>query len=151
MLYKKAVYINDDGVEFYDYGKASSTVIKNKGSAKGLGRYELQESYRVESVDFVKYLENFPKDEYELYIQMNVEGAEFCILDKMLETEIFNNLDIRQFYIDYHTNFEGREEELKNKVKEHKKLMMKYFAAFDLRPKSGNPEDFYFSDPIAQG
>jgi len=137
-LHNKAVWINDKGVEFHDLSKGSSSIFRDKQTGNW------KESYKMETVDFVKFLEKFDKNEYELYVQMNIEGAEFDILDKMFESKIFEKTDIREFYLDNHTNIDGQEIELKKRVQENRQKLKKYFKNERGRPSSGNPEDFFY-------
>ena len=137
-LYNKAVWVDNDGVEFHDLGKGSSSTFKNKKS----GEYKC--SYKIETCDFVKFLNKFPKDKYQLYISMNIEGSEFCVLDKMLKIKVFENIDVHEFYLDNHINISGKEKELKKQVRENHKLLIKYFKRSRRRPASGCPEDFLY-------
>ena len=75
---------------------------------------------------------------------MNIEGSEFDILDKMFESKIFEKTDIREFYLDNHTNIDGQEIELKKRVQENRQKLKKYFKNERGRPSSGNPEDFFY-------
>jgi len=136
-LYNKAVWVNDDEITFYDLGIGSSSVLPNKLSGiAGL------DPYKVEAIDFPKFLEKF--DNYELYIQMNIEGAEFEILDKMFESRTFEKLNILELMLDNHTNIKGKENDLKETVQQNRIKLKKYFTERS-RPRSGCPEDFMYT------
>tara|TARA_R100001015_G_C4631134_1_gene193401 strand:- start:859 stop:1458 length:600 start_codon:yes stop_codon:yes gene_type:complete len=138
-LYNKAVWVNDDEIVFYDMGKESSSVLSNKLTGEqGL------DPYKVEAIDFPKFLEKFDKENYELYIQMNIEGSEFEILDKMFESKTFEKVNILQLILDNHTNIKGKENYFKEKVSQNRTKLKKYFTESS-RPLSGNPEDFLYT------
>lgn len=76
----KAIWIHGRGVEFYlGENTLGSSIIKNKKSG-GLSKIPT----KVESVDFGPWLKaNFALDDYIL-VKLDIEGAEYDVLDKML-------------------------------------------------------------------
>jgi len=139
-LYNAAVWNADGTVEFHDFGKGSNSTHRGKRSGKYV------QSYNVEAVDFVEILKNFPKDKFELYIVMNIEGAEFDVLDHMFESKVLDNITIRQLYLDYHDNLGTIEntKELGKKMSEHDTVLRKYFDLRNHRPYSDCPIDWIY-------
>jgi hypothetical protein len=133
-LENKAVWIHNNGIEFHNLCGGSSSILKEKKS----GTYK--ETIHVDSIDCAEFLSKF--NDHELYISCNIEGAEFEIIDHLLLNNIFDKIHIKKFFLDYHTNIQGKEDELKNKIKEQLNQLDKKFTTRRLRPYSGNPEDF---------
>jgi hypothetical protein len=75
-LLEKAVWIEDnDDLIFYDSGNESSSIIKEKNCTG---------KTKVSSIDISKFIaSNFSKD-YEIILKIDIEGAEYSVLDKML-------------------------------------------------------------------
>ena len=139
-LQNKAIWINNDGIMIYNLGKGSSSIYKEKKTGK------LINSFYCESIDINDFLLQFNKNDTELYVSMNLEGAEFEILDYMFLKNTFDKINVKEFYVDNHSNIAGRELELKNTIKTNHNKLMTYFKRYSSRPFSGNPEDFLYSN-----
>lgn len=145
-LYNSAIWIDNKGITIYDAttdeekktGMSSSSIYNTKTTGC------FKNSFNVNSIDIIEFLNKFPKNEYEIYMSMNIEGAEFDIIDKLFETNIFDKINVREFYLDNHTNIKNEEINLKNKVKQNHIKFKKYFRFSSGRPHSGNPEDFKY-------
>jgi len=94
--YNKAVWVEDGTISFYNvsvdkYGNDSgetgaSTVCEQKALYNiAPGRHEENEIINVESIDLSKWImSNFNKDDF-IVLKLDVEGAEYDILPKMIE------------------------------------------------------------------
>ena len=77
---KRAVWVDDKGIDFFEAKLSeSSTVFSNKTTG-GVSDIPI----KVPSVDFSKWLlENFSYTDF-IVLHMNIEGAEYKVLNKML-------------------------------------------------------------------
>ncbi|XP_006823096.1 uncharacterized protein LOC102810286 [Saccoglossus kowalevskii] len=75
---------------------------------------------QIPSIDFSKWLQNHVTHDDFVVLKMNIEGAEFAILDKMIQDDTFCLID--QLFIFYHANiaFQG-ENSLANSMPERVK------------------------------
>ena len=93
-LIKKAVWIDNCKKSFYKAkDDVGSTLLENKIS----GGVDYSKSFIVDCIDFDQWIvDNFQKDNY-IYLHMDIEGAEFEVLNKMMETgsiEYLNYLEV---------------------------------------------------------
>ena len=93
-IINKAVWVNDDHIEFYLGGvgfSESSSLIKEKKT----GNIDVGHPVRDPCVDLSKWItDNFDIDDYIL-LKMNIEGAEYPVLRKMVNNnsiKYINNL-----------------------------------------------------------
>jgi FkbM family methyltransferase len=92
----KALWIHDQGLEFY-FGTTTlgGNVVKTQVTDENL------RPIRVESVDFGRWLkDNFNKDDV-IFVKLDIEGAEYPILNKMLKTGTIALID--KLYIEFHS------------------------------------------------
>lgn len=96
-FYPSAVWIEDGEMEFsVDISDTplGSTLMQSKAQWKS-GRHII-----VETVDFSKYVEELSPT--ELLVKMDIEGAEFELLEKMLRE---NTIDkVTRLYCEFHPN-----------------------------------------------
>ena len=85
-LIRKAVWIEDGTVLFQISGREDS------GSVEGTAGHADPEKIMVESFNFSKFVDNLP-DEF-IICSMDIEGAEFPVLDKMLKEHTINGIDL---------------------------------------------------------
>ena len=115
MLCKKAVWIYDGYVDFYiDNSKkrAGSTIMKEKTSG------DLDSNpIRVECIDLSRFIEKSFKPEDEIILKLDIEGAEYQVLNKMIEDGTMSYID--QLFIEWHWNKVGVVQ------KEHNELVKK--------------------------
>ena len=97
-LIKKAVWIKDGWVDFYIDNENGSTILKDKVT----GDIDYENPIKVACVDLSKWIKkNFDKDD-RIILKMDIEGAEYQILYKMLKdktTEYLNEL-----WVEFHPN-----------------------------------------------
>jgi FkbM family methyltransferase len=91
--FNKAVWIEDGTLDFFtdpkQNGKGGSV-----HSHKTTGNLDKGNPITVESIDFSKWVtDNFDKDDH-IVLNMDIEGAEYEILEKMLEDDSIDYIDI---------------------------------------------------------
>jgi len=99
---KKAAWINNKGVEF--------TLDNRPGFLTGGSMFNNNQPYlknapkvKVESVDFSSWLMNNTASTDDIIIKMDIEGAEYDILDKMFVDGTINRVNI--IIIEWHDRF----------------------------------------------
>lgn len=96
----KAVWIEDCKISFYrdifDSRKAGGSLLKEKIS----GKIDREHPIMVEALDFSKWVrENLSKDDH-IILKMDIEGAEYKVLNKMIREGTFNYID--KLLIEWH-------------------------------------------------
>ena len=107
----KAVWIEDGEIEFfldmlheannprwpYNFPGQASTISEVKASGGMLGQFTSKSKVKVPCFDFSKWIfENFKEEDY-IFLKMDIEGAEYNVLEEMLKTgaiNLINDLDI---------------------------------------------------------
>jgi len=98
-FFNSAVWIYDGEINFYiAKSPVSSTLFKEKKT----GNVDKDHPIRVKCMDFSQWILNtFDKDDY-IILKMDIEGAEFRVLDKMIRD---GSIDyINKLYIEWHSN-----------------------------------------------
>ena len=94
-LINKAVWIYDGEIDFYlggDYDMGSSVIQKDNTG----------KSIKVPCIDFSKWIiDNFKKED-EIILKMDIEGAEYKVLGKMIDDGSTDY--INQFLVEIHHN-----------------------------------------------
>ena len=97
--YKKAVWIEDCKKNFYinrDKVNQGSSLYKGKQTAN----LDKKHPKKVECIDFPKWIrDSFSIDDYIILV-MNIEGAEYAILNKMMEDRTIEYID--ELYVSPH-------------------------------------------------
>ena len=83
---KKAVWVHDKGVEFQMGGR------NDAGSITGTSGHGDPRLYKVPSFDFSEYVSKLGEYDYIL-CSFDIEGAEFTVLEKMLEDGSIDRID----------------------------------------------------------
>ena len=100
-LIEKAVWIYDGDIDFY----FNKPCRKPEGSTLIASRRKRRiekKPHTVECMDFSKWLsDNFNKTDY-IVLKMDIEGAEYSVLEKMMEDETISY--INKAYIEFHYN-----------------------------------------------
>ena len=114
-VYNKAVWTEDSNVDFFlsrenSRGEAvtdGSTLLSGKVPINpGSGRIDYDQPVQVESVDFSKWiLHNFRPQDY-ICLKMDIEGAEYAVLGKMLEDDSIRY--INKAYVEFHYTDSGQ-------------------------------------------
>lgn len=97
---EKAVWVEDGEIDFFlgpEEDSTGSTLMKKKDSEVNYDNPVL-----VECVDFSRWLQdNFRADDY-IVIKMDIEGAEYPVLYKMIEDGTIRYID--ELYVEFHAN-----------------------------------------------
>lgn len=116
------MYIESPDTEIRDTGQGSSIVSKDKWNPQdGILKFK-EELVPVPCIDLSKFVElNTSEDDF-IVMKLDVEGAEYDILDKMLEEMTLHRIShlFVEFHAKYFTNLEEmqqREFNLVNKIK----------------------------------
>jgi FkbM family methyltransferase len=129
--FNKAVWIEDGTIDFYVDKKQNSegcSVHKHKKT----GGLDKDNPITVECMDFSKWLmETFDKDDYIL-LHMDIEGAEYEVLNKMIDDGSIEYCDA--FHIEFH------QKKIDYPIEEHNELVEQLkpyapFVKFKLRPE----------------
>lgn len=117
--HNEAVWVDDSGVEFYlsqtqNFGSSILAEKKSGGMSKA--------PIKVPSVDISTWIqENFHPDDY-IVLKMDIEGAEYSVVRKMLDDDTFKYID--KLYIEFHYEKVGR-------TKEEAKVLMDELKEYD--------------------
>ena len=111
VFYNKAAWIEDGTQDFYLGHAASSSLIYGKTR----GNLDFDNPITVESVDISKWVvENFSKDDY-IIMKMDIEGAEYEVLPKMIEDGSIDYVNI--VYAEFHGKKVHKEREDTKKIR----------------------------------
>lgn len=95
----KAVWVKDGELSFYlseDVFNAGSSIFKNKRT----GNLDKTPPIKVKAIDFSKWvLDNLSETDY-IILKMDIEGAEYPLLNKMLDDGSFKYID--ELWIEWH-------------------------------------------------
>lgn len=97
-VHHQAVWFRNAEIDVY-IDKAlkplGTTVFSSKAK-----KLPLIKKIRVESIDFSEFVKNLDAD--EIVIKMDIEGAEFPVLDKMIKDNSFRK--VKKLYCEFHPN-----------------------------------------------
>ena len=99
---EKAVWICGGELPFYlslvqkDVFQEGSTLIRQKITA-WINR---KEPVAVEGIDFSQWIKNELSPDDYIIVKMNIEGAEYAVLDKMIQDKTLNYID--KLYVQWH-------------------------------------------------
>jgi FkbM family methyltransferase len=95
----KAIWTENGKMNFYLSTRSNkgSSLCKNKVS----GRMDHDNPITVETLDFSKWIEqNFSKDDY-IVIKMDIEGAEYEVIPKMIEDKTIDY--VNEMMVEFHS------------------------------------------------
>lgn len=104
-LIKKAVWVEDTTLPFYlsrDIKQAASSLIADNFCRVGkdfIPNFH-RESINVECVDFSKWLKDNIKPNYNLTLKLDIEGAEYAVLKKMMKDKTIGM--VKDLYVEFH-------------------------------------------------
>lgn len=117
-IYKNVVYKNlavnvYDGIVDFNIECPSDIIEKNTGMASSIipidewnpqeGKLIFNESIKVNCIDFSKYIkESFSLSDF-IVCKLDIEGAEFSILNKMIEDKTIEY--IKHLYVEFHSDY----------------------------------------------
>lgn len=102
------MYIESPDTEIRDTGQGSSIVSKDKWNPQdGILKFK-EELVPVPCIDLSKFLELHTSEDDFIVMKLDVEGAEYDILDKMLEEMTLHRIShlFVEFHAKYFTNLE---------------------------------------------
>ena len=102
VLHKKAVWTYDGIVNFYLQDNPlwdGHSICKEK---KNNSEMDVKHKVKVECIDFSKWIKDNFSYNSELFLYMNIEGAEYSILDKMIKENTLSNFLYAKIY--FHWN-----------------------------------------------
>jgi|LauGreDrversion4_2_1035121.scaffolds.fasta_scaffold121551_2 hypothetical protein len=67
-------------------------------------RLDLENPKKVKTIDFSEFINKFNDDDY-IIVKLDIEGSEYKVIEKLLETKTINKID--ELYIEWHDNFFG--------------------------------------------
>lgn len=116
-FFNKAVWIRDGIEKFYRSfakEKDGGSLIKTKRT----GNLDKENPIFVETIDFSKWIKNsFSRNDY-IILKMDIEGAEYKVISKMLDDNTFDYMN--ELWIEWHWNkiklSEDKHDELVNKI-----------------------------------
>lgn len=129
----KAVWINENNLQFICKGKKDKSMREKYGEERFQGGGsqidESQKNYNipshvevdyitVEAINFSNFLKEMADKYKEIIVKMDIEGAEFQIIDHLIENDTLKLID--ELYIETHGRFDFPEKEWANKKKEIK-------------------------------
>ena len=125
----KVVWIKNGRVDFYP----SMVGLANGGSVmenKRTGSLDKGHPLNVKCIDFGGWIKKHFKKEDYVFVKFDIEGAEYEVLEKMMEDKSFDYIDrlsvsfhyhkLRKMLPSEHTKFE-------KKLKEHLKIPLEYW------------------------
>ena len=104
-LIKKLVWIEDSVMDFYTHNcqiSVGSTIFKEKVDYdNNNGQYYTQ--IKTESIDFSSWLKNNFTLEDKIALKLDIEGAEYKVLSKMIQDKSINL--IKKLFLEWHWNY----------------------------------------------
>ena len=95
-LIKKAVWIENTTVPFSTYDR------DNASSIQGTTAHDNPKTVDVPAIDFSEFVAGLPEDA-NIYCSMDIEGAEFVVLAKMIADETISKINVLD--IEFHHRF----------------------------------------------
>lgn len=131
--YKKAVWTKDETLNFYlateweENHKGGSTLLDNH--TNNLSKVDYEHPVEVEAIDFDKWLQKElqPSEQDYIILKMDIEGAEYDVLEKLIESGNINF--ISELIVEFHHQMidnisEQQHGELINKLEKHTSLKL---------------------------
>lgn len=101
-IFCSAAWIHDNGIEFYEGADKlgqSHTVVKNKKT----GNINYHKPLAVNSIDLSHWIKNsFNKETDFIILKMDIEGAEYDVLEKMIQEDSISYIAI--LFIEWHAH-----------------------------------------------
>lgn len=120
-IINSAVWVKNEKINLYldRHDGDGSSLLTEKIHPHGHKENDLDNPLVVEAIDFSEWiLKNFKKEDY-IILKMDIEGAEYAVLEKMIEDGSMKYID--ELYIEWHYKKvsidEARHNEIKEKVK----------------------------------
>lgn len=115
IVHNEAVWVEDGTVSLYvtkdKKGSPSATLYKKKKT----GRLDRKHPKDVSCIDFSRWLNDTVNSEDYVIVKMNMEGAEYPVLEKMIEDTNIGLVDV--LYVKFHAK------KIKHPLEDHNKLL----------------------------
>lgn len=114
-LYNQAVWTEDSTMNFYLSRENSHGELVTDGSTllhgkvpvhPRSGRIDYDHPLQVQSVDFGQWILNTFSPRDLIYLKMDIEGAEYAVLSRMIEDKSIHY--IRKAFVEFHYRADGR-------------------------------------------
>jgi FkbM family methyltransferase len=119
-IHNKAIWTTNTTVTFGQYGNdgtSQGSLIEETGGSKHY--HDFYKKIEVETIDIYEFLSQF-KEEDDIYVKMDIEWAEYNVLEYLLSKGI--PVNIKKMWIEWHGKYEeeyiNKKNILKNKLKE---------------------------------
>lgn len=115
-LHEQAVWIEDTTINFYESTMNESGVRKLDGSTLMQGKLpgsrhaapvDYENPLAVQAIDFSRWLLNSFKKSDLIIVKMDIEGAEYDVLRKMLEDQSVQLL--KKLFVEFHFESKGKQ------------------------------------------
>lgn len=116
-LFRQAVWTKDGEVEFEIAGR------EDAASISGTSGHVTPKVITVPSIDFSKFVDDLPKA--YILCSMDIEGAEFYVLPKMLEEHTIDKIDLLEIEFHHRLMADRDIDDAKKLIKEVKKRGVK--------------------------
>lgn len=109
-LHKKAIWVSNDGVRFVSIGGFPRGTTNLRGQASSIANISnhnrtdnnMIDIPSIDLVYFIRLLNLMPED--KLYIKMDIEGAEFEVISKLLKADDIHQ-HISHMWIEWHERY----------------------------------------------
>lgn len=124
-IFNKAVHDSDGFINFYipkndDYSVSSTIHNDFHNSLEN----KIWDNYiEVEKIDLSKHILTL-KNEYDIYLKLDVEGSEYDILDKMIKDNSI--LYIKKLFVEFHNQYVSEEKLRRFDLDNRKKNIINY-------------------------
>jgi len=129
-LIRSAAWIYDGELDFY-ISKSNPSMVQGSSvyKAKRTGNLDKEHPQKIPCIDFSKWIrDNFQKED-NIIIKMNIEGAEYDILEKMIADGTIDY--IKTLFVQFHWQRIGESVDRHNRlVLELKKHPIKLFTGY---------------------
>lgn len=128
-ILKKAIGKKNQIMRFYGLHKEEGGQLSQGGSTVSshnsrFYKTDLQKSILVKSISFAKFITSQYKEYKTIVIKMDIEGAEYEVLNDLIEKKILNQIDI--MYVEFHSSY--MKENLKKIYEKKEKIIKKVFS-----------------------
>ena len=123
-FHNAAVWINDGTVTLHTKAASPgagtdtvSSVLDLLPLGQGTDDGRRKTSQEVPCIDLAKYIQDHFRDDDELVVRMNIEGAEYAVLEHLLATNLALRR-IRILYVKFHADYFANSKEMKKRERQ---------------------------------
>jgi len=116
---QKALWIEDGQIDFDDSKDVGSTIVSTSSN------YQRGNKTTIECIDFSKWLSQFKKEDY-IYLIMDIESAEYDIIEKMILDNTLTLIDELQIEFHYLEPFEDNQKKQGKFEEKFKEIGLNY-------------------------